>query len=782
MKHQILGLRLWFNDKKQKWEKTDATFFTRKWGFDSLAKALLNIDDILSKIPPGERWDLYYTVPKCGDKKREFQEQDIIVFDIDGVDNSKLDEYIPVVCACLGVSQNATGVVASGNGLHFIIELSTPILDPTYFEKNRRHFKALCDKIKLSLTTAKLPGEPDPAVFDHRRIMRLPGTENRKDGRPVTQCRILQGVLKPLAFDLTLASGLPVVDAAGQIPAQALAKYPTPDTVAILDGCDFLKWCKEKPNEVSESQWYGMLSIVPRLPPDGRKLAHRMSSGHHSYSHEETESKIDQALNASGPRTCQNINGLWNRCEGCPSFGKVNSPIMIQGETHIATEHSGFHTEYVDANGVKRGKPQYNDLRLFFERIHPYIILGGSGICLIWNGTHWESYDDKQLENFAQTHFQPIANAKMRYEFKTIVCCTNLRPTEWFITTTNRKVNFQNGVLDLNTMTLSPHTPENGFRYVLDFNYDPKARAPKFQKFLGEIMNEREDLIKVLLEFAGYAFANEECWAEKALIMIGEGSNGKSTLIYILKYLAGKNNSSALSMKDLNGDAARNMMEGKLFNVGEETPTSSMMDSSLVKNLVSGGDVTVKVLYKQPYSIVNKTKLIFACNELPRTKDTTRGYLRKLIIVPFEREFEGAAKNPFIRKELLEELPGIFNMVREGAERLKNQKAFTESQEIDRQVEDYRTDLDTCKAWFDDCVKENLLPPGNDPKVALSALYGSYSQYCESCGEKPEPRHVLGRRLKKHLPNYKERHGRTIIKGKKETTFSGIKYVDGTQF
>ena len=736
--------------------------------------------EIVKKIPADERWNLYYTVAKCTGGKREFKEQDVIIFDIDGVTKGIESKYVIPVLDAIGVLEKNTAIVASGNGLHFIIALTTPITDAAYFDANRRHYVAVCDKIKHALIRAGLDGTPDPSVFDARRIMRLPGTENRKDGKPTQKCKALTKTLRPVDFDLTLASGLPQVTAKDQIAPQGLKNFPPADSEAVQSGCNFLKFCKEKPNEVSEAQWYGMLSILPRLA-NGRDLAHAYSKGHPSYSYGETESKIDQALAASGPRTCSNINGLWNKCASCPNFERVASPIMIQGESYIKTRDSGFHYIKLDESGVpKPAKPAYSDLRKFFELEHNYIVLGESGICLTWNGKFWEPYEDIFLKNFAQANFDPPADNKMVSEFVGIVCRTNLRSTDWFISTTSRKVNFNNCVLDLDTMQTEPHSQSYGFRYCLPYNYDPEAKCPVFEDFLIQIMCGRSELIDVLLEFAGYAFSNDECWAQKALIMTGVGSNGKSTFMDVLRNLAGKSNYSSLTFSDLKHEATRQMVDGKLFNLSEETPTHALAESYLFKNMVGGGEISVKTLYKQPYTIVTKTKLMFACNELPRTRDTTKGFFRRLIIVPFDKLFEGATADPFIKQKLIQELPGIFNLVIEGYKRLRKQQGFSKSVVIDDEIKKYHRDLDTVKAWVEDCI--TLEPPTSTLRITLSMLYGSYKIYAENAGEKPETQVTMSRRLSTLLPGYADRKKQETVKGKRETVFHGVKCFDSSNY
>lgn len=793
--HQILSLREFFDEKKQQWDKTDTRHFKDKWTAPSIPDLYKAIDELISKVPEAERYNLFYTVAFCSEKKREFREQHVLMFDIDGLGDKAAEEpktlveaYLPIVAGVLGVKPEVMAAIFSGNGLHFTLLLEQPIAETTFFNTNRRHYNAICEKVNSSLAKAGLPGNCDPAVFDPRRIMRLPGTLNRKEGRPERLCVLVKPDMVAQPFKLSAASGLPQIEAEGQVSPAAMRRFPTPDTQAILQGCEFLKWMKASPNDVRENQWYAGLSVLGRLS-DGRAICHDYSRGHSGYSPGETDAKIDQALQASGPRTCGNLNDLAGKCAGCKFQGKVASPIMIQSASYIKTKDSGFHNLLETKDGdIKVGKPNFKDLVLYYDSLHPYVTLGDSGICLTWTGTHWEEVRDKTLESFAQAHFNPTALTWMTTEFKNLISRTNIRKTKWFTETTARKINFANGVLDIDTMELAPHSPEYGFRSVLQYDYAPGATAPAFEKFMTSVTDSRAELSDVLMEFAGYSFSNDECWAEKALLLTGEGANGKSTFLNVLKKLAGDDNCSKVTLDNLKDPASRQMLEGCLFNIAEETPTNAMADSGIFKNLVSGGDTPVKVLYKQPYTIAVRTKLIFACNELPRGRDTSHGFFRKLLIVPFDKRFDGAEKDPYIKQKLFQELPGIFNLVIAAYKRLKERGHFIEDSEaMLRQMDEYQAELDTVRSWFEASLTVKPLPEYNNIEQPITTLYSSYSGFCQARGEKPETATIMSRRLSSILKKrgelslHRKDQGKNST-GRRERIYRGLQLNDGAQY
>lgn len=756
---QILGIRTWFDAREGVTKKRDK-FFEQNWRAASIPDLLENLQRYIEPIPEAERYNLFFTQSNCTEKKREFKEQWVIPFDIDGINDSLpsgQSVYEQIFADTLKLGAENYSVIHSGHGLHLMVHLKAPFTSVKYFEENKVHYRAICDKLDFEISKAGLQGRLDRGMWKPHIFFRMPGSLNKKENRPDGKVEIQwhPKTLVPITFDWSKLSGVPDVADTEQVNPK---HYPAVDTQGVLNGCEFLKHCKENPNSLHEPEWYAMLSIVGRLK-DGEKLSHEYSKGHKGYSYEQTEVKREQAKASSGPRTCGNISTFFRGCTDCSYYEKVNSPISIKSPDFIETETTGFHKVSFDKKGtVISGRPSYSDLRKFFERKHPYRVMGSSRICYVWKDTHFEELDDVYLENFAQTHFSPNATSAMVEEFKKLVCRTNLTTPDWFQESTEKKINFKNGVLDLGTGNLVPHSMEHGFRYVLPYDYDPYAKCPQFEKFLHQITSGDQDLQNLLMEFAGYSFSGDFPWASKVLVLTGEGSNGKSTFIDVLRALAGRDNYASLTWKDMNNQTTLQLIDGKLFNLAEEAPKHALSDSTLFKNIATGGEITVKVLYKQPFSIRNKTKLIFACNELPQSEDTTKGYFRRFLIVPFMVEFsdEKGNEDKQIRQKLFSELPGIFNLVRKGYERLSLNKKFTEAGAARKKLDEYRLETDHATRWILENVKVFPLNGGCQYSI-VPEVYQSYRMEMLNTGERPVTAVGFGKKLSKVIPEYDSR-------------------------
>ncbi len=768
---QLLGLRSFTKEGKE--QKYD-TFFEKNWRAQSVSDILENFEQYVALIPENERFNIYFTANNCTAKKREFLRAETIFFDIDKIDVTRAEEYVTAFCSALQIKRDETGIVLSGHGLHFYVGLMTPIVDKNFYTNFRDHYKAILNSVAKTFNAQGLPHELDPSVFDARRLMRMPGTLNRKPGREEVMARVLQAKIIPINFDITLASGIPLVKKEDQIDPKSMAKFARTDNKAILEGCGFFKDALANPASVNEPQWYALLSIAARME-NGNTVCHTLSKGHPSYSPQETELKIQQALSASGPRTCASINQIWGKCAACPNFQKVTSPILLRGKDTIPTEHTGFHNISVKDGIIKIGEPNYKDLRTFFERKNKFV--SHNKFCWVWTGTHWTEMPGERLENFAQEHFDPFAKSHMTEEFKRLVLRSNLIDPRKWSDKCAQKVNFRNGVLDLKTMVLGPHDPELGFKQVLPYDYDPDAQAPITSKFLMDVMGGKQELVLTLLEFIGYALSGDDCRFQKALVLEGDGQNGKSTFIEIFKAVAGEGSYQALGFQELNQIDRRSTLDGALFNITEETP-SKMMDTTTFKNLVSGGELSGRKLYKDSYVFRNRAKLVFSCNALPVTGDTSHGFFRRFLIAKFSQvfSFEKGNVDVDIQKKMMGELPGIFNLAMMAYKELVKRGAFTKQTSKDEDIAEYTRITDSLADWFHNNVQ--LEDAATSKRfVLIDDLYADYKAFCEKTGIEPREtlrQSLVEKRLRSLIPDYEARISRKMIEGVRKRTYAGI--------
>lgn len=503
-------------------------------------------------------------------------------------------------------------------------------------------------------------------------------------------------------------------------------KYRQPEGTEAFKQCGFLTWAKDHPAKVNEPQWYAAASIVGRFK-DGRAQFHALSKGHPGYSATQTDEKLEQALQASGPRTCEAIDTLWTGCKTCPHYQKIKSPVVILEKDVIATEATGFYDLIREGDKVKR-VPNYNDLLQAFQRDRPYKTIADMKTVYAFTGTHYAEFTPIEIKAFAEDQFSPKPPEKLRQEFMHKVFANRVDRKAFFQQGTENAINFKNGILNLESKSLVPHSPDFGFRWVLPYDFNPQATCETFDWWIKDVMLGDAALVQILQEFMGYVIRGGEYKYHKALWLSGSGRNGKSTFLSVLKALIGAGNYSTLSIKQIIGDKFSSAdLDGKIANFSEETSPEELSDSGPFKNLTGDGELLAQKKYGDPYSFRNRAKLIMTYNEVPLLKDLSPGMLSRPIIVPWKKDLsEEGAQDRNLKAKLLAELPGIFNFALSGWERLERQEDFTASEKSALEMEEIRRSSCTAAQWVADTIVFEQIETADCLKPRQ--LYEAYKQ------------------------------------------------------
>jgi putative DNA primase/helicase len=458
-----------------------------------------------------------------------------------------------------------------------------------------------------------------------------------------------------------------------------------------------------------------------------------MSNAHPNYDPDETELKIKQALAASGPRTCKDIDTRWAGCTNCANYGVLSSPIAIHGPDYIRSKDSGYRIETFDAEGKpKVGKPAYDDLLKKFEKDNPYISVSDTRTVHIFNGKHWQEFPDPFIDEWTTSLVRPAPSGSEMDEMRRRIKAHNVKTLDWFKEAAFRKMNFQNGVLDLSTMQLSSHSPDYGFTTVLPYGYDPQAACPMWDKFIDDVSMGDAKMRAVLEQFGGYAIAGGECLAQKALILLGNGSNGKSVYAETIGKVVGAENYSTLMLHHLFNDQMRYLLVNKLFNYADETNPKALSAAGEFKSLVTGGETTAKQVYKPAFIFKNRAKFIVLANDLPRTDDYSDGMFRRLLIVKFKRKFEGSSDNKALKSQMEKELPGICNRLIAGYNELvRNNYVFDEPEQSKLELAAYREENNNVLCFIRDSIEFDAASA-----VSNNDIYMAYRSYCDMSGDK----------------------------------------------
>jgi putative DNA primase/helicase len=140
--------------------------------------------------------------------------------------------------------------------------------------------------------------------------------------------------------------------------------------------------------------------------------------------------------------------------------------------------------------------------------------------------------------------------------------------------------------------------------------------------------------------------------------------------------------------------------------------------------------------------MVPTARLIFATNELPPINDRSDGIWRRMIAMPFTRQFGEDERDLDRSARLMAELPGIFNWALEGAVRLFGQRGFTRCRVCEQCAGEHRQHSDSFLEFMDEMVEVR-----SDKEVSTDEFYRAYVDYCENNGRRPKSNTEVGKQV-----------------------------------
>ena len=169
------------------------------------------------------------------------------------------------------------------------------------------------------------------------------------------------------------------------------------------------------------------------------------------------------------------------------------------------------------------------------------------------------------------------------------------------------------------------------------------------------------------------------------------------------------------------------------------------MDSTTFKLLVSGEPVDARLPYGEPFILTDYAKMAFNTNELPKDVEQNEAFFRRFLIIPFEVMIPENERDPELAKRIIrDELPGIFNWVLEGLQRLLQQRKFTQSDIVDKTVAQYRQQSDSVQLFLieEDYVKDDT------QELPLKQLYNMYKDFCIESSYRACSNRIFAERLR----------------------------------
>lgn len=319
-------------------------------------------------------------------------------------------------------------------------------------------------------------------------------------------------------------------------------------------------------------------------------------------------------------------------------------------------------------------------------------------------------------------------------------------------------LNVANGVLNLRTLTLTPHSPEQRFTYCLKVPYDPEADYSRWEAFLRASVARGDDpaTMAYLKPTMGY-WVTGRTSEEKAFHVSGATRSGKGTMSEILQETLGplvKATSFATFTKPRGGDDQGfdlAPLKSARLVIAEEPNANDWLNAGKVKELTGGGSISCAFKGKNFFTYKPQWKPVLISNHPVNADPGDDALWARLHVLHFPNGHPDDADLRFKQSMMsADNLKGVLRWLVEGARDWYALEATGRGilavlpDHLKALRDERRKELDTVQQWLDECCIRR-----NDLFAPVKTFYASYKAWCEEGGHQAKGNRMLTQELEK---------------------------------
>jgi putative DNA primase/helicase len=363
------------------------------------------------------------------------------------------------------------------------------------------------------------------------------------------------------------------------------------------------------------------------------------------------------------------------------------------------------------------------------------------GIYVPQGKTYIKEYSRKVLDVAYTTNLVNQIIAKVEAD-------TYIEQEEFFANNIKDEICVLNGILNLKTRELTSFNQDKIFFTKIPIAYISTAVCPGIETHFKTVLKNETDS-EVMFELFGFLLY-KEYFLEKGVMFIGDGRNGKGKTIELMKRFLGVDNCSSIPLQQFETDNfAAGELFNKLANLAGDLDDKALDHTGMFKTLTGRDLIAASRKFLTRVKFVNFAKMVFACNKLPRTRDTTTAFWNRWVLFEFPYTFlsedeinvlkEDERKNFKLRDTNIieklsseDELSGLLNRALDGLERLFKNKDFSNSQGVKEIKNLWIRKSDSFLAYCLDNVVE-----AEEVRVEKKVLRLGYMKFCKEHKVKP---------------------------------------------
>lgn len=295
---------------------------------------------------------------------------------------------------------------------------------------------------------------------------------------------------------------------------------------------------------------------------------------------------------------------------------------------------------YSDQNNLPaRGRA----LGLSDEFLHnnPCIIIDNKLYC--YNRAFYEPADDKELDGKITKEFHDIiaagGGANLVREISYFTVREN-RIRKTYDDISDNYICLQNGLLNLNTGHLVPHTPSIITLYGINGQYlSGGMTAQIFEDFLRAAGLGNPEFSRLVKQMIGCCLT-PDIKPKRIFVIHGKSNTGKSVLVNLIQHLLEPYGYFTIDAHELSEKFALAELPGRVCFICSDMPSTPLNAKTVSKaKQISGGDtISSDQKHKKRAVFRSRAKLILVTNHKLLTQTADNAFFERIIVIPFANQ------------------------------------------------------------------------------------------------------------------------------------------------
>ena len=296
------------------------------------------------------------------------------------------------------------------------------------------------------------------------------------------------------------------------------------------------------------------------------------------------------------------------------------------------------------------------------------------------------------------------------------------------------KIKLKNGVLFDGKFIEVDYKDFTPYYIPIEYHSDA-AHMDIVDKYLDQLTNSDKDYESRLLEAIAHCLIVDKEFKRllaKFFIFVGDGGNGKGTLLCVIRKIIGAVNCGGLSIRNMSDERYFNTLHGKLANLGDDIQDEPINNEQMkmLKNISTCDSVEIRKLYHNSVNVELSPTLIFTSNHVLKSFEKGDAYKRRVDWMPMFTHPTKKEPDFITRLTADDALRYWMKLVVDAYFRLYKNKCFTESKMVSDYNKKYHEDNDSTILFVRDLEPDDVIGR-RSPEI-----YEEYETWAEEIGEK----------------------------------------------